>query len=65
MFCASLIRYQLDKSRGEAWVFESGSRMRSGIKLILLDKPARFALAEGGTLFPDQIGDISPAMQVI
>ncbi len=29
-----------------------------------LDKPGRFALAEGGTVFLDEIGDISPAMQV-
>jgi len=28
------------------------------------DKPGRFALAEGGSLFLDEIGDISPAMQV-
>ena len=28
------------------------------------DKPGRFALAEGGTIFLDEIGDISPAMQV-
>ncbi len=28
------------------------------------DKPGRFALAEGGTLLLDEIGDISPAMQV-
>ena len=28
------------------------------------DKPGRFALAEGGTVFLDEIGDISPAMQV-
>jgi len=28
------------------------------------DKPGRFALAEGGTMFLDEIGDISPAMQV-
>lgn len=27
------------------------------------DKPGRFALAEGGTLLLDEIGDISPAMQ--
>ena len=27
------------------------------------DKPGRFALAEGGSLFLDEIGDISPAMQ--
>ena len=27
------------------------------------DKPGRFALAEGGTVFLDEIGDISPAMQ--
>ena len=27
------------------------------------DKPGRFALAEGGTMFLDEIGDISPAMQ--
>jgi PAS domain S-box-containing protein len=27
------------------------------------DKPGRFALAEGGTIFLDEIGDISPAMQ--
>ena len=29
-----------------------------------LDKPGRFALAEGGTIFLDEIGDVSPAMQV-
>ena len=28
------------------------------------DKPGRFAMAEGGTLLLDEIGDISPAMQV-
>jgi len=28
------------------------------------DKPGRFALAEGGTIFLDEIGDISPAVQV-
>jgi PAS domain S-box-containing protein len=28
------------------------------------DKPGRFALANGGSLFLDEIGDISPAMQV-
>jgi len=28
------------------------------------DKPGRFALANGGTIFLDEIGDISPAMQV-
>jgi PAS domain S-box-containing protein len=27
------------------------------------DKPGRFTLAEGGTIFLDEIGDISPAMQ--
>lgn len=28
------------------------------------DKPGRFALANGGTMFLDEIGDISPAMQI-
>ncbi|NIA13215.1 MAG: PAS domain-containing protein [Nitrospiraceae bacterium] len=28
------------------------------------DKPGRFALAEGGTIFLDEIGDVSPAMQM-
>jgi PAS domain S-box-containing protein len=28
------------------------------------DKPGRFALAQGGTIFLDEIGDISPALQV-
>jgi len=28
------------------------------------DKPGRFALAEGGTIFLDEIGDVSPAVQV-
>ncbi len=28
------------------------------------DKPGRFALAEGGTIFLDEIGDVSAAMQV-
>jgi len=28
------------------------------------DKPGRFALADGGTIFLDEVGDISPAMQV-
>jgi PAS domain S-box-containing protein len=28
------------------------------------DKPGRFTMAEGGTIFLDEIGDISPAMQV-
>jgi transcriptional regulator with PAS, ATPase and Fis domain len=28
------------------------------------DKPGKFALADGGTIFLDEIGDISPAMQV-
>ncbi len=28
------------------------------------DKPGRFALADGGTILLDEIGDISPAMQV-
>ncbi len=28
------------------------------------DKPGRFALAEGGTIFLDEIGDVTPAMQV-
>ena len=27
------------------------------------DKPGRFSIAEGGTIFLDEIGDISPAMQ--
>ncbi len=27
------------------------------------DKPGRFALAEGGTVFLDEIGDVTPAMQ--
>lgn len=27
------------------------------------DKPGRFAMADGGTIFLDEIGDISPAMQ--
>lgn len=28
------------------------------------DKPGRFALAKGGTIFLDEIGEVSPAMQV-
>jgi transcriptional regulator with PAS, ATPase and Fis domain len=28
------------------------------------DKPGRFVLADGGTIFLDEIGDVSPAMQV-
>lgn len=28
------------------------------------DKPGRFAIADGGTIFLDEIGDISPALQV-
>ncbi len=28
------------------------------------DKPGRFAVAEGGTIFLDEIGDISPSLQV-
>jgi PAS domain S-box-containing protein len=28
------------------------------------DKPGKFALAEGGTIFLDEVGDVSPAMQV-
>lgn len=28
------------------------------------DKPGRFALARGGTIFLDEIGDVSPALQV-
>ncbi len=28
------------------------------------DRPGRFALAEGGTIFLDEIGNVSPAMQV-
>ena len=28
------------------------------------DKPGRFALAEGGTIFLDEIGDVSPMLQV-
>ncbi|MBW1744059.1 MAG: sigma 54-interacting transcriptional regulator [Deltaproteobacteria bacterium] len=28
------------------------------------DKPGRFALADGGSLFLDEIGDVSPAMQM-
>ncbi len=28
------------------------------------DKPGRFALADGGTIFLDEIGDVSPAMQM-
>jgi transcriptional regulator with PAS, ATPase and Fis domain len=28
------------------------------------DRPGRFAIAEGGTIFLDEIGDISPALQV-
>jgi PAS domain S-box-containing protein len=28
------------------------------------DKPGRFAMADGGTIFLDEIGDVSPAMQV-
>ena len=30
----------------------------------LKDKPGRFAMAEGGTIFLDEVGEISPAMQV-
>jgi transcriptional regulator with GAF, ATPase, and Fis domain len=30
----------------------------------LREKPGRFALASGGTIFLDEIGDISPAMQI-
>ncbi|MCK5125513.1 MAG: sigma 54-interacting transcriptional regulator [candidate division Zixibacteria bacterium] len=29
-----------------------------------IDKPGRFALADGGTIFLDEIGDVSPALQV-
>ena len=29
-----------------------------------IDKPGRFALAQNGTIFLDEIGDISPAMQI-
>jgi transcriptional regulator with PAS, ATPase and Fis domain len=28
------------------------------------DKPGRFALAHGGTIFLDEVGDMSPALQV-
>ena len=28
------------------------------------DKPGRFAMAEGGTIFLDEIGDVSPALQL-
>ncbi|MCU0255433.1 MAG: sigma 54-interacting transcriptional regulator, partial [Vicinamibacterales bacterium] len=28
------------------------------------DKPGRFALADGGTIFLDEVGDVSPAMQM-
>jgi len=28
------------------------------------DKPGRFTLADGGTIFLDEIGDVSPAMQI-
>jgi transcriptional regulator with PAS, ATPase and Fis domain len=28
------------------------------------DKPGRFALADGGTIFLDEVGDVSPAMQI-
>jgi len=28
------------------------------------DKPGRFAMAQGGTIFLDEIGDISPALQI-
>lgn len=28
------------------------------------DKPGRFAIADGGTIFLDEIGDVSPALQV-
>ena len=28
------------------------------------DKPGRFAMAEGGTIFLDEIGDVSPALQM-
>jgi PAS domain S-box-containing protein len=28
------------------------------------DKPGRFSIADGGTIFLDEIGDVSPAMQV-
>jgi PAS domain S-box-containing protein len=28
------------------------------------DKPGRFAMAQGGTIFLDEIGDVSPALQV-
>ncbi len=28
------------------------------------DKPGRFALAEGGTVFLDEVGDVSPALQI-
>ena len=28
------------------------------------DKPGRFALANGGTIFLDEVGDMSPSLQV-
>jgi PAS domain S-box-containing protein len=38
--------------------------MRGAFTGAAKDKPGRFALAEGGTVFLDEIGDISPALQV-
>ena len=40
--------------RAEKWAFTDAKK----------DKPGRFALAEKGTLFLDEVGDISPALQV-
>ena len=41
-----------------------GRIVHRGKRLPKKDKPGRFAAAEGGTIFLDEIGDASPALQV-
>ncbi|HLV66652.1 MAG TPA: sigma 54-interacting transcriptional regulator, partial [Polyangiaceae bacterium] len=54
--CASLPEAILES---ELFGYEKGAFTGAGAR-----KPGRFELAEGGTIFLDEIGDVSPAVQV-
>jgi len=54
--CASLPETILES---ELFGYEKGAFTGAGAR-----KPGRFELAEGGTIFLDEIGDVSPAVQV-